>query len=232
MPTESNLYIQCRSLEYWRVEQRALQLKLRGRALQLFPLVRLARVIFIGPLRGEAGDLQRLLQHRIGIAFLDCNGRLQGAFYAPGATHQQLSEVAERLAWDRALGQWFAEWKENQTRHLISLIRGCQVARPQVPKSQREECHQWLWGLARVQFYQLAAEYQLDRTLPCHLRLMEQLTELLTPWLEMHLWRLLDRAPAADGRYCVRYFQRIEEELELQQRRLLVQLETGASRWL
>lgn len=232
MPSESNLYIHCRSLEYWRVEERALQLKLRARAMQLFPLVRLARVIFIGSLRGDAGDLQRLLQHRIGIAFLDLNGRLQGAFYAPGTAQQLLSEVAERLAWDRALAQWFAEWKENQARHMAGLVRTIRVARPRVPKSQRDECYQWIWGLARVQFYQLAAEYQLDRALPCHERLMEQLTELLNPWLEMQVWRLLERAPAADGRYCVRYFQRIEEALEQHQRRLLVQLEMGASRWL
>lgn len=229
--SDANLYINCSRLERWQADDRALQVVMRDQAPRLFPLARLARVVFIGTPGGEIRSLTRLLAHQIHVAIFRRDGRLLGAFHAPATGPSLLPDIAERLAYDRVLQSWFQDWERNQQAHVASLARRERAGLPG-DRLGRGEAMDWLEGLAQVQWQQIASEYGLSSQSGLGDQLLRRLEGLWKLWLEAKASQLLQRYRNPGERKAVRYFADIDEDLESQQRRLLVQLEAGAQPWL
>lgn len=229
--TKATLYIETRELERWRVDSGAFVLKLKNKAEQYFPLYRLNKIVFIGSAKGELSQLQRVMESGVAVAFMDAQGGIKGLVYSSGMCLGELKHISETLRYDHLAQNQFELWLLLQQRHLQSLIDSpLTEEREQTPINYK--AFAWLDALAKTQLWRQAADFDLTPGSKADHWLINRLHRLLTPWLLAQAQQQNLFARKMTIRNLVAGFQQIQTALEIQQKRVLIQLEGSGVQWL
>lgn len=228
--TKATLYIETRELERWRVDSGAFVLRLKNKAEQYFPLYRLNKIVFIGNAKGDLAQLQKVMDSGIAVAFMETQGGIKGLVYSVGMCLGELSHISETLQFDHLARNQFELWLLLQQRHLQSLIEKLPLNCESTPINYK--AFAWVDALAKTQLWRQGAEFGLAPGSKADHWLINRLHRLLTPWLVAKAQEQQLFKQKITTRMLLAGFQQIQTALEIQQKRVLIQLEGAGTQWL